>query len=389
MMGRRAHIRLAIGGTAVLLAATLAACSSSGGSSSSSGSSGGSSAKSVTVGMLQPLTGDSAAVGLTGRQGAELAVSELNAKGGVSGTTIKLDVLDDAGDVTTGTNAFTKLTADKPVAILGPNISAVALALVPRLDRVQVPMLSGALSPGLTKSKSPWVFRIRSSDATAANDLVGYATDTRKLSSVALLSEESDYGQGGIAGVKSALQAKGITPVTAVTYAASANDLSSQVLKIKNSGAKSVIFWGSLSPAALFAKQAKQLGYTGTILGSNAYTDASVLKLAGSAAEGIYSVVNFIPQGSDPAVQQFVSDYKAKYGSEPDSYAASYFDTVNLLAKAMASGTSAKAIDDALKTVNYAGIAATYQYHDNGEMAGQQEITQIRNGVPAVVQASK
>jgi branched-chain amino acid transport system substrate-binding protein len=382
MNARRSLVRLAACGIVFAVSLALSACGSSGGG-------GGSASKQVVVGMLQPLTGDAAAVGLTGRRGAELAVSQINAKGGVNGTKIKLNVLDTAGDVTTGTNAYTKLISQKPVAIVGPNISAVALALVPRLDRSQVPMLSGALSPDLTKSSSPWVFRIRSSDATAAKDLVAYAIDTLKLSSIALVSEESDYGQGGIAGVKASLQAMGVTPVTSVTYAAGANDLSSQVLKIKNSGAKAVIFWGSQSPAALLAKQAKQLGFSGTILGSNAYTDASVLKLAGSAAEGIYSVVNFVPQGSDPDVQRFVNDYKAKYGSDPDSYAASYFDTVNLLAKAMESGTSAKDIADALKKDSYSGIAATYTYHDNGEMAGEQEITQVRDGVPVVVQAAK
>ena len=375
--------RLTLISCAVGVAVLVSACSSGGTTSN------GAAAKQVTVGMLQPLTGDSAAVGLTGRQGAELAIQELNDAGGVNGVKINLDVLDSAGDVTTGTNAYTKLLADKPAALLGPNISAVALALVPQLLRSQFPMLSGALSPNLTKSNSPWVFRIRSGDATAAQNLVDYASTTLHLSSVALVTEESDYGQGGLASVKAALQAKGITPVTAVTFPANANDLSSQVLKLKQSGAASVIYWGSLSPAALFAKQAKQLGYTGTILGSNAYTDANVLKLAGNAADGVYSVVNFIPQGSDPTVQKFVQAYQAKYNSSPDSYAASYFDTVNLLAAAMKSGgATSKGIADSLKTISYTGIASTYKYHDNGEMAGSQEITQVKNGAPVVVQGS-
>ncbi len=381
---RKMRGRILSGAVALAAATALAACSSGGTTSPTDGA-----GQQVTVGMLQPLTGGSAAVGLTGRQGAELAVKEINDAGGVNGTTINLDVLDDAGDVTTGTNAFTKLTAEQPVAILGPNISAVALALVPRLDRSQIPMLSGALSPDLTASGSPWVFRIRSSDTIAAQDLVAYALDTLKLSSVAVITEESDYGQGGATAVLDALKAGGVTPVMTATFAADANDLSSVVLKLKQSGAQSVIYWGSQSPAALFAKQAKQLGYTGTILGSNAYTDESVLKLAGDSADGIYSVVNFIPQGDDPAVQKFVTDYEAAYNSEPDSYAASYFDTVNLLAEAMKSGTTPQAIADALKTVDYAGIAATYSYHDNGEMAGDQEIVKVTDGKPTVVQASK
>lgn len=369
--------------TGVAVAVALTACSSGPAPSSDA-------PDEVVVGMLQPLTGDAAAVGLTGRQGAELAVKELNDAGGVNGTMIRLDVLDDAGDVTTGTNAFTKLAAEEPVALLGPNISAVALALVPRLDRSQFPMLSGALSPDLTASKSPWVFRIRSSDTIAAQNLVSYALDTLKLTSIAVVNEESDYGQGGAAAVVNALKEAGVTPVTTATFAANANDLSSQVLNIKESGAKSVIYWGSQSPAALFAKQAQQLGYDGTILGSNAYTDASVLDLAGDAANGIYAVVNFIPQGDDPALQKFVTDYTAEYGSAPDSYAASYFDAVNLLAAAIQDGGStAKGIADSLKTISFTGIAAAYGYHDDGEMAGSQEIVQIKDGAPTVVQASK
>jgi branched-chain amino acid transport system substrate-binding protein len=363
------------------LAVVLAGCGSGG-----DGNGGASSGSQITLGMLQPLTGASAAVGLTGRQGAELAVAQINDTGGINGRKLKLQVLDDAGDVTTGTNAFTKVLSDKPVAILGPNISAVALALVPRLEREQVPLLTGALSPDLTKSGSPWVFRIRSSDTTAAQNLVDYALTTLKPKSIALIGEESDYGQGGIAAVKAELQAKGVTPVAAVTFSASTNDLSSQVIKLKQSGADAVIYWGSQSPAALFAKQAKQFGFTGTILGSNAYTDQSVLQLAGSAADNIYSVVNFIPTGDDPAVQKFVSAYKQKYGSDPDSYAASYFDAVNVVAAAIkAGGPTAKAIADSLKTLQYQGLASVYKYHDNGEMTGPQEITQVRSGKPVVV----
>lgn len=371
------------GAVALVLVAGCGGNSGGGGSSSRSGGE-------VTLGMLQPLSGASAAVGLTGRQGAELAVQKINDAGGVNGTKLKLQVLDDAGDVTTGTNAFTKVLSDKPVAILGPNISAVALALVPRLAREQVPLLTGALTPDLTKSGSPWVFRVRSSDATAAKNLVDYMADNLKPQSVALISEESDYGQGGIAAVKAELQVKGITPVAAVTFSASANDLSSQVIKLKQSGAAAVIYWGSQSPAALFAKQAKQFGYAGTILGSNAYTDQSVLKLAGTSAENVYSVVNFIPTGDDPAVQSFVTAYTQKYGSAPDSYAASYFDAVNVVAAAIkAGGATAKGIADSLKSLQYQGLASLYKYHDNGELTGPQEVTQVRDGKPVVVSNGK
>lgn len=337
--------------------------------------------------MLQPLTGAAAAVGQTGRQGAELAVDQINAAGGVSGTKLKLEVLDTAGDTTTGTNAFAKLLNDNPIAVLGPNYSNVALALVPRLSRAQVPMLAGALSPALTKSQSPWVFRIRSSDATAAQNLVAYAVGTLHQKSFALVSEESDYGQAGIAAVKIALRSKGVAPAAAVTFGSNVNDLSSQVLAIKRSNASAVIYWGSQKPAALFAKQVKQFGYSGIIFGSNAYTDQSVLKLAGNDANGIYSVVNFLPTAEDSAAQKFVSDYKQKYNSAPDSYAASYFDAVNLLAAAIKSaGNQPKAVANTLKGIDYNGLASHYLYHDHGEMTGPQEITQVKNGMPVVVQ---
>lgn len=369
---------------AVALVASLAACAPSNSADQPA------EATEVTVGMLQPLTGPAAAVGQTGRQGAELAVEQINEAGGINGTKLKLDVLDAAGDVATGNNAFAKLKAENPVALLGPNYSAVALSLVPLLDRAQFPMLSGALTPELTTSESPWVFRIRSSDALAAQNLVDFAVDNLKLTSIAVVNEESDYGQGGATAAIAALEASGIEPAFTGSFAANANDLSSLVLNLKDSGAESVIYWGSQSPAALFAKQAKQLGYEGTILGSNAYTDSSVLDLAGAAANGVYAVVNFVAQGDDPVLQKFVSDYTAKYGVAPDSYAASYFDAVNLLAAAIkASGPTAKEIADALKTVEFTGVAASYKYHDNGEMAGSQIIVQVVDGALKVVQKSQ
>lgn len=340
----------------------------------------------VVVAMLQPLTGAAAVVGKHGQQGAEQAVKQINDAGGVNGTKIKLEVEDTAGDTATGTNAYAKLIADHPVALVGPNYSAVALALVDKVTTDKVPMLAGALSPQLTTPGSPYVFRIRSSDAIAAQNLVDYATAQLGLKSFALISESSDYGQGGIGSVKAALQAKSITPLTEQTFNTGVNDLTSQVLAIKNSGAEATIYWGSQDPAALFAKQASQLGYAGTILGSNAYTDQSVLDLAGNAANGIYGVVNFIPVGADPALTAFVSAYKAAYNEDPDSYAASFYDAINLLAAAMKSGgPTADGIATALKTVSYAGLTTTFHYHDNGEMAGGQEICKVENGKPVVI----
>jgi branched-chain amino acid transport system substrate-binding protein len=383
-----------IGAASVLL---LAACSSgTGGSPSASAAASASSAASasaapsgpseVVVAMLQPLTGAAAVVGKNGEQGAQLAVKQINDAGGVNGTKIKLEVEDTAGDTATGTNAYAKLIADHPVALVGPNYSSVALALVDKVTSDKVPMLAGALSPDLTKSASPYVFRIRSSDAVGAQNLVDYATGQLGLKSFALISESSDYGQGGIGSVKADLQAKGITPLTEQTFNTGVNDLTSQVLAIKNSGAEATIYWGSQDPAALFAKQAKQLGYTGTILGSNAYTDSSVLGLAGDAANGIYAVVNFIPVGDDPALKSFVSAYNSAYGADPDSYAASFYDAINLLAAAMkAGGPTADGIATALKTISYPGLTGTFHYHDNGEMAGGQEICQVQNGAPVVI----
>lgn len=375
------------------LALALAACSGGGSPSSTAASSGGGGAGGsgeIVVAMLQPLTGPAAVVGKNGQQGAETAVKMINDAGGVDGAKIKLAVEDAAGDPATGTNAYAKLLGDKPIALLGPNYSSVALALVDKVSQDKVPMLAGALTPDLTKSKSPFVFRIRSSDAVAATNLVDYAVDQLNLKDVALISESSDYGQGGIISVKAALQAKGITPKTEQTFNTGVNDLTSQVLAIKDSGAAATIYWGSQNPAALFAKQAKQLGYSGTILGSNAFTDKSVLELAGDSAEGVYSVVNFIPVGDDPDVKQFVDAYNAAYGQDPDSYAASYYDAINLLAAAIKEGgASAGGVADALKTVEYDGLTGTFKYHDDGEMAGGQQICQVKDGAPVVVFQSK
>lgn len=369
---------------AVAVVASLAACTPTNSSGPSNDK------PEITVGMLQPLTGPAAAVGQTGRQGAELAVEQINEAGGIDGAKINLVVLDSAGDVATGNNAFAKLKAQKPTAILGPNYSAVAMSLVPLLERAQFPMLAGALTPDLTKSGSPWVFRIRSSDALAAQNLVDFALTNLNLTSIAVVNEESDYGQGGASAVLAALKAAGVDPVFTSSFAANANDLSSLVLNLKESGAKSVIYWGSQSPAALFAKQAKQLGYDGTILGSNAYTDSSVLDLAGGAANGVYAVVNFVAESDDPNVKKFVDAYTAKFGAAPDSYAASYFDAVGLLAAAMKDGgTSPQKVSESLKTVEFTGVAANYKYHDNGEMAGSQIIVQVVDGALKVVQKSK
>ncbi|MBT2303083.1 ABC transporter substrate-binding protein [Variovorax paradoxus] len=340
------------------------------------------------IGVSLPQTGPKALVGRNFKQGVELAVSEINAAGGVLGKPLEVVFEDDQGDNPNGAiNAVNKLMqVSKVPVMIGPHYSVTQMATQKTYCNGKVVSITGGTSVAITHSGCKYVIRTRSDDDVQAKALIEYAQKELKAGEkTAVFYANDDFGKSGQARVVAQMATLGLKPVAVESHNPSDKDYSAQLAKLQKSGAELVILWAHDTDAALILRQAKQFGlpfkFAGAVLSEEAF-----LKLAGSAAEGSMSASYFVPTDPNPAVQAFVRKYEAKYKMAPDVWSATYYDATILAAKAIneAKSTDVEKIRAAFPNVSYSGLLADYKCDQAGDCNKQVNIVEIKGGQPVV-----
>ncbi|KLN56085.1 ABC transporter substrate-binding protein [Variovorax paradoxus] len=340
------------------------------------------------IGVSLPQTGPKALVGRNFKQGVELAVSEINASGGVLGKPLEVVFEDDQGDNPNGAiNAVNKLMqVNKVPVMIGPHYSVTQMATQKTYCNGKVVSITGGTSVAITHSGCNYVVRTRSDDDVQARALIAYARNELKAGEkTAVFYANDDFGKSGQARVVAQMAALGLKPVAVESHNPSDKDYSAQLAKLQKSGAELVILWAHDTDAALILRQARQFGlpfkFAGAVLSEDAF-----LKLAGSAAEGSMSASYFVPTDPNPAVQAFVKKYEARYKMAPDVWSATYYDATILAARAINEARSAdvEKIRAAFSSLNYSGLLADYKCDKAGDCNKQVNIVEIKGGQPVV-----
>lgn len=342
---------------AISIAAGAAACGSSGGSS------GGSSAKEIKIGTLYPVSGDLAKLGDQCISGVKMAVDEINAAGGIKsmgGAKLVLDEADSQGKPDVGISEITRLCQqDNVTAILGTYQSSVALPATQTAERFQTPMLiTTAVADAITQKGYKYIFRICDLASWYARDQINFCKQMPSLGgptikTVALLHEDTDFGQSTSAGqIKYAAEA-GIKVVANVAYAASSADLTTQVSKVKAANPDIVLTTTYLNDSILIAKEAKTLGMKQLFFDAAGGTvDPQFIKTLGPDAENWLTEIEFSTDANQLSIE--LNDaYKAKYGDNMTGNGMDGYQGVYVLAKALENaGTTDKAkLRDAMANV--------------------------------------
>lgn len=322
----------------------------------------------IKVGLLASLTGPAAPQGEIVRQGAELAATTLSKEGDRK---VELEIQDDAGDPQTGVSAFSQMiNAEGLTAIVGGGPSGVAMALKPIANRQEVLLLGSGVAAPDYPTPDGYTFRTW----IAASDLEGltskHLTEELGARKLAILAENADtFLANGEVAEKVFGEAGG--EVTAEEWVDGAQtDFIPQLTKLiaTNPDALMIEF---TAPATIgnAVKQARQLGFKGPIQTSNNATNDDFFKAAGAAADGAYWTVPSVLDSS--AHDAFVKAYKAKYNKDPDTLAASAYDDVMLLGKAIAEvGEDGPAIREWLAGLKaYEGASGPITFTADGDLA--------------------
>jgi branched-chain amino acid transport system substrate-binding protein len=323
------------------------------------------------------------------KNGVSLAAKQINDKGGVKGRPIQLFFEDDQGpNPTAASNAVIKLiTQSKVVALIGPHFTPAILPAEPLLTQHKVPALTGASGPVVTQQNNDWVFRVRLNDTTGAVLLVKYVLENLGWKKIGVDYVNTAFGQSGIEAVKSALKARGITPVAEQTHLDSTKDFTAQLLTFQQAGVDGIIVWTDDQPSGLLVKQLKTLGMKYGIAGSTTFSQPPFLSLAGDAADGTYSVTDFVQSNPDPAIAAWKPVYRAAYGEDPELYATTYYDAMNMIAFAasQAATIDGPGLRDALtKIKDRPGIMTSYSWSPQGNMVHSGLIAVVKGTTPTV-----
>ena len=379
---RRAYSR----GLVAAAAASALVLSACGGGNDNGGSSGGGSSGggSATIGFMGAQTGPNAQLGINISNGVELALEQHNAKSGV--TQVKLIKYDTQGDPTQATNQAKKAVSDKVVAIVGPAFSGESKTADPIFEEAGIPNISPSATAD-SLGQNGWKFwhRVVANDGVQGPGDADFIAKTLSAKTAAVIDDQSEYGKGLGDAVRKQLATDGVKVAVNDSINPDASSFSSTVNKVKPANPDVIFFGGYYSAAGKLVKQLRDGGVQGTFMSGDGTLDAQFISGAGAAAANgslLSCTCSSAVGSSDPAVQKFAADYKAKFNVDPATYSAEGYDAANAILQAIDAGkTDPSDINDFVKTVDFKGVSKQIKFADNGELAGDLLfITEVKDG---------
>ncbi len=365
---------------AVVAVVGLTACQSQpSGSASGAGSAG---VKEVKIGFFGPLTGDSASDGTSAKNGAEMAINELNAANAIPGVKLTLVPYDDQNKSEQASSVAQKLIdQDKVAAVVDGSYSTPSRAAAPIFQRAKVPMIDAyAVHPEITKA-GDYIYRIIYVGQVQGQAMADYATKKLNYKKIAMLNVDNDYGKSIAEGFDAAMKKDGATVPVERTYSIGQKDFAPLVTAVKDANPDALYVVGYYAEASLIVQQARAAGFTKPILSTDGVDSPEFSKLAGKDAEGVILTTDFSRQDPRQKVQDFIKNYKAKYGGTPDFIAASAYDCVAVLADAIKrGGTTPDQIKGALPATNIEGIAGQVKFDKDREVVKTIFLVKVQNG---------
>jgi branched-chain amino acid transport system substrate-binding protein len=349
----------------------------------------------IHIGLVAELTGDIPVVGASCKAGAEIAVAEINAAGGLEfggkRHGVGLVIEDSKGRPDEAAAAVDRLVKqDGVLAIIGPNASLGAVPAAAAAEAAQVVLIS----PWSTVPKTTldaagapkkFVFRACFTDAFQGSVLAKFASGYVHASKAAVLYDQaSEAPKSQAETFKADFEAAGGKVVAFETYAPGTKDFGPQLQKIKAAAPDLVFLPAYYNDVPLQAQQARKAGITVPFLGGDTWNAADLLKTAGKNAEGAFVCAHYSPDAKNETTGRFVVSYKKRNGGAvPDDVAALTYDSFSVLTKAIAATgkLDRQAVRDALaKISDFEGVTGKMKFKGTGDPVKSAVMVQVKNG---------
>ena len=345
------------------------------------------------IGVVTSLTGPAAAFGQAHKNGYAVAVAELNARGGVLGKPIELVYYDDQSKPDQAVQGVAKLVDQDHVPILlGAFTSENTRAMVPRVTQKQVPLIMPtATADNVMDSGSPWVFRICAGSGDYARATVDFLQHSGTPKTVALIYENTNFGQANASAMKAVATAAGMTVVDEEAYQASSPDYKALLQRVAARAPDVVYFAAYLLDATTLLRQSEQVGLSPKYITSAgtgfSAAEFPTAKGAGKYAEYTFSVSQWLPTAKWPGSQAFDDAYTKATGVHPAYHAIEAYAALVVAADAInrAKSDQPAAIAAAIRTTQLTTAFGPVAFDARGQNAHPVLITQIQGGQYKVV----
>lgn len=274
----------------------------------------------VKIGVLGSLTGVQAVFGQGNLSGAQIVFDEINAAGGIHGRRLEIVSVDDESTPARSIAGFRRLVDDDRVfAVFGPSASAIGQAMEPTLRAAAaVPVLISIFSsPSATEPHKNNVFRTGPlNDRLQGAALADFVLDVLNGQKVALAQQTDEYGRRGGQSLTEQMRKRGKPLVSTEVFNLTDTDFTAQLLRMRPLEPDVIVIYGFPAPAATITRQARQLGLTGKIIGSNATSNRTYPATVGPAAVGVMNVITLadLPERpSDPRMRAYVEKFTQRF----------------------------------------------------------------------------
>src|SRR5579884_1275524 len=359
----------------------------------------------IEVGINLPFTGADAADAANIRDGALMAIDEINAKGGIAGKIKIKPLIKDDGTVQAGqydpaqaaTNMKQFVADPNVMAVVGPQMSGSGKAMSPIASEASLVLITPAsTNPDITdpkfasqyrpKGKAVY-FRTVTTDAYQGPFMANFAAEKLNLKALYVLDDTGAYGEGMANLFEKQAKAKGINVLGHDKLNPKESDYTTILTKIKGLNVDGIYYGGVNQAGSKLAKQAMDVIPKAAKMGGDGVYGESFIKDAGPAAEGWYATIAAPDTIEDPAAKDWVSKYQSKYNRAPVAYALTAYDGVlvieDTISRIVQDGKplTRENVQDYMLRTNLKTLQGTISFDENGDLKDKiVSVFQIKDG---------
>ncbi|MBB2674195.1 ABC transporter substrate-binding protein [Rhizobium sophoriradicis] len=347
----------------------------------------------VKLGMVAELSGAGAPAGTNWRDGIKIAVEEINAEGGILGKKIELGEYDTQTDPQVSRALVQKAIDEGAYAILGTIYSGSTMVNMLVAQQNGTPQFVGSESPSIVQKGNPFVFRTSSGSQKGIPALTSYFTGTIKAKKVAVAWVNNEFGKGGHDVFTQEMKKAGIEIVADVPSEQGQADYAADIAKLKQAGPDAVFVYMNQEESARFLIEARKQSLPMPLVGEVTLTEAKVVELAGSAADGAIAHVGLTASATDvPGIGAFDKKFEETFKRKPTHDAIKGYIgawttkyVTEMVGELDGEAFAEKMHGLCLKAADYPKILLDTCWDEHGEMSRPSFMVQVKNGSPVVI----
>lgn len=264
------------------------------------------------------LSGAGATVGTNFKNGADLAIAEINAKGGILGKKIEISHADTQSNPGVARALAQKALDQSPYALLGPGYSGSVKVVAPLAAEAGIAQIMGGEAAELTQAGVKTLFRTSFGQQSTMPKLAKYIAEEMKAKKATIVWVNNDFGKGGRDMISKEFKARNLDVVADLSTEAGQADFAADVAKVKAAGADVVFVYLNEEESARILKELRKQDVKAPLIGETTLLGQKVIDLAGDAANGVKGHVGLTVDAPLPALQEYGKKFQAKYNYVPD-----------------------------------------------------------------------